>query len=100
MGRYLIVRTLFLCVLAALSYPFLAHGQTPSQDDPTARRTVAATRLEIEESIVLDGRLDEAVWQRALPAADFIQIDPANVKPATEPTEVRIAFDRDTFYMG
>ena len=33
------------------------------------------------------------VWQRADPAADFIQIDPDNGRPATEPTEVRIVFD-------
>ena len=32
------------------------------------------------------------VWQRALPARDFIQIDPQNGQPATEPTEVRIVF--------
>ena len=30
------------------------------------------------ETITLDGNLDEAVWTRAIPAADFIQIDPAN----------------------
>jgi len=38
------------------------------------------------------------VWRRALPAKDFIQIDPRNGEPATEPTEVRIAFSKDAFY--
>lgn len=52
------------------------------------------------ERIVLDGRLDEPVWMRAVPAADFIQIDPNNGRPATEPTEVRIVFDRDGLYLG
>ena len=32
--------------------------------------------------------------------ADFIQIDPANGTPATEPTEVRIVFTKDAIYMG
>ena len=40
------------------------------------------------------------MWTRALPAKDFIQIDPQNGEPATEPTEVRIAFSEDAFYMG
>ena len=57
-------------------------------------------RLTDGESITLDGRLDEPFWSRAVPAADFIQIDPANGTPATEPTEVRIAFDRDALYIG
>ena len=64
------------------------------------RRSVAAFRIAEGESIELDGRLDEAIWARAVPAAGFTQIDPANGQPATEQTEVRIAFDSDTLYMG
>jgi hypothetical protein len=64
------------------------------------RRLVQAVRLPVGERIALDGRLDEAVWQRALPAKDFVQIDPQNGQPATELTEVRIAFSEDAFYMG
>ena len=64
------------------------------------RRLVQALRLPDGERITLDGRLDEAVWQRALPAKDFIQVDPQNGQPATEATEVRIAFSEDAFYMG
>lgn len=52
------------------------------------------------EQITLDGRLDEAVWSRATPAADFVQIDPNNGQPPTEPTEVRIIFDQDALYLG
>ena len=64
------------------------------------RRSITATRLADGESIDIDGRLDEAVWSRVLPAGDFIQIDPANGQPATERTEVRIAFDGDALYLG
>jgi hypothetical protein len=46
------------------------------------------------ERITLDGVFDEPVWKRARPADDFIQQRP----PATEPTEVRIAFSDDVFY--
>jgi hypothetical protein len=64
------------------------------------RRVMAASRIPEVEALVLDGRLDEPFWSRAIPAKDFIQVDPLNGEPATEPTEVRIAFSRDTFYMG
>src|SRR5688572_6198870 len=59
-----------------------------------------ASRIPTDEGFVLDGRLDEPFWSQAVPAKDFVQIDPLNGEPATEPTEVRIAFSRDTFYMG
>ncbi|MBI3940427.1 MAG: carbohydrate binding family 9 domain-containing protein [Acidobacteria bacterium] len=64
------------------------------------RPVMEAVRLIRDESIVLDGRLDEPVWQRARPATDFIQLDPKNGAPATEQTEVRIVFDRNNLYMG
>ena len=53
-----------------------------------------------DESIRLDGRLDESVWMRAIPATNFIQKDPDNGQPATEQTEVRIVYDADNLYMG
>jgi hypothetical protein len=59
-----------------------------------------AMRLGDGERVDLDGRLDEGFWKRAVPAADFMQIDPANGTPATEPTEVRVVFDKDTLYIG
>ena len=53
-----------------------------------------------DESITLDGRLDEAVWMRAVPATNFLQRDPDNGQPATEQTEVRFVYDADKLYMG
>ncbi|MGE3521062.1 MAG: DUF5916 domain-containing protein, partial [Vicinamibacterales bacterium] len=61
---------------------------------------MTALRLGDQERITLDGRLDEEVWSRATPAADFVQIDPLNGRPATEATEVRIAYNARSFYMG
>ena len=52
------------------------------------------------ESITLDGRLDEDVWIRAVPATNFVQRDPDNGQPATEQTEVRFVYDADKLYMG
>ena len=73
---------------------------TPQPEAAPARRTMTAVRLSAEESIVVDGRLDDAVWARATPATDFIQLDPLNGSPATERTEVRIVYDGTSLYMG
>lgn len=77
---------------------------TPALSQPGGvdadRRTMVAVRLQDDEAIVLDGRLDEAVWRRAEPAADFRQVDPVNGAPATEPTEVRIVYTSKALYMG
>jgi hypothetical protein len=72
----------------------------PGSPQPDQRRTVRAVRLQSADRIDLDGRLDEEVWNRAVPARDFIQQDPDNGKPATEPTEVRLLFTSTALYMG
>ena len=48
----------------------------------------------------MDGLLNELIWERAIPATDFIQQDPDLGQPATERTEVRFAFNRTALYMG
>jgi hypothetical protein len=73
---------------------------TSQPDAAPARRTLTAVRMSAEESIVVDGRLDDAVWARATPATDFIQFDPLNGSPATERTEVRIVYHGTSLYMG
>jgi hypothetical protein len=93
-------RALYVCAFILVIAPSPIHAQQASEDNDAERRTIAAARLADGERIALDGRLDEGVWRRAVPAADFIQIDPNNGKPATEPTEVRIAFDRESLYIG
>ena len=64
------------------------------------RRIVRAVRLLPDEVIDLDGRLDDAVWDRAEPATDFLQQEPDNGAPSTERTEVRLAFDSRRLYIG
>jgi len=67
---------------------------------PADRRTMTAERLQPGESIELDGILDEAVWDRSVPATDFVQQDPDFGGTPTERTEVRIVFSSESLYMG
>jgi len=57
-------------------------------------------RLENGETIDVDGRLNEPIWQRAVPASDFKQQDPRLGEPATEATEVRFVFSSQSLYIG
>src|SRR5688572_32864232 len=96
--------TLIFILLVCVSTSLAAQAQPPStapgSPQGDQRRTVRAVPLHTGERIVLDGRLDEEAWRRAVPARDFIQQDPDNGQPATEPTEVRILFTSTALYMG
>ena len=49
---------------------------------------------------VIDGRLDDAVWQQAEPITDFHQIRPGNGTPPSERTEVYLVYDDRALYIG
>ncbi len=92
---------LLVCDGASAQAPPVTPSSAPpgQQTAEATRRSVLAVRMGDDEAIVLDGKLDEAAWQRATPAADFLQQDPANGQPATEPTLVRIVYDKKTLYI-
>jgi hypothetical protein len=56
--------------------------------------TLRAVRL--AEPLRIDGRLDEALYTTIAPISDFVQMEPDEGAPATERTELWIAFDGDT----
>jgi hypothetical protein len=65
------------------------------------RPNVRAVR--VQEPISIDGRLDEPVWQRVeigIAATGFVQRQPRPGEPASERTEVRLAFDNDNLYVA
>ena len=61
-------------------------------------KTVVAVRA--TEPITVDGRLDEPVWQTAPAATGFTQNNPDDGSPATEPTEVWVAYDDHALYVA
>lgn len=61
---------------------------------------LAAERMRADESVTLDGKLDETVWTRAAMATDFRQREPREGAAATQRTEVRVVYDKDTLFIG
>ena len=49
---------------------------------------------------IVDGRLDDAVWQDAALITEFVQRQPQDGAPATEKTEVYVAYDSANIYLG
>jgi hypothetical protein len=62
------------------------------------KKSVAAIR--IYTPLTIDGVLDEDVYKQALPAKNFVQIQPFNGKPAMQPTEVWFFYDESAIYVG
>ena len=52
------------------------------------------------ETIDLDGLTKEAFWQNAAVISDFFQQEPVPGNPASERTEVRIAYDDENLYIS
>jgi len=73
-------------------------NKAASQLPPPDAKTVQAVRA--TDPIVLDGRLDEAVWKTAPAATGFTQNDPQDGAPATEPTDVWLAYDDHALYVA
>ena len=75
-------------------------AQSTPIDYEAVRLAKVITAIRISEGIVLDGRLDEAVWQTVGPATDFIQNQPRPGEPARFRTEVRFLYDDTNLYVG
>jgi len=103
-----------LGAVAAVAVPMAATAQSrtagtvtlqgegaPAQRQ-TATRAVRPTLTAVRagEAPVIDGRLDDGVWQTAALVDTFVQEEPVEGAPATEKTEVRVAYDNDKLYFG
>lgn len=108
-ARALLARgqTIRLLLAAVVLSPHpLAAQTTPPRPEPPAvivRGTdgsvvVRATR--VTRPPVIDGRLDEPVYTDVRPMGGFIQQEPAEGAPATEPTEVWLLFDDRNLYVS
>ena len=77
----------------ALLLSGLVIGSASAQD-----REARAVRIETPPRV--DGVLDEPFWAAIPPITGFRQRDPVDGAPASERTEVRIAYDNDALYFG
>ncbi|HJV90537.1 MAG TPA: DUF5916 domain-containing protein [Holophagaceae bacterium] len=78
-----------------LLLPFLSTFAVAAQPTPSGLRAVR-----VGQPPVIDGRLEEAVWQTAPAAGGFQQMYPAYGQPSQFRTEVRVLYDDRYLYVG
>lgn len=100
-----------LCLLAcprpSLAAPQAATRPQASQAPPQSAQNqpsgppkqARATRIDAA-SVHLDGRLDEAFWQRAEPVIDFAQQEPNERGVPTDGMDVRFVYDDTALWIG
>src|SRR5258708_18453409 len=80
--------------MQALLYPLMlwaaADVAAPAPPHVSAVRTPTPP--------VIDGRIDDQVWKAAVPADQFVQQWPAEGKPPSEKTTLRILYDDQAIY--
>ncbi len=81
-----------------------ALAQDSDQENPTYE-IPAPDELNVQimpggDQVLLDGILDEDVWQTAQPVTEFWQREPIENVPPTEKTEVRVLQDEEALYFG
>lgn len=87
MGKPFSLVLLFLMIISA----FDAHGQ---------RKSLQAKS--ISENISIDGKLNEAIWNTAPIATDFLMLEPDNGRPISpgKKTDVRVLYNNDAIYIA
>ncbi len=68
----------------------------PGQGPPV----YGVTRLVAGESVRVDGRLDESLWERAERLSPLTLTEPVQGAAPSHPTDVRLAFDADFLYVA
>ncbi|HEV2881032.1 MAG TPA: carbohydrate binding family 9 domain-containing protein [Pyrinomonadaceae bacterium] len=111
-------RVLSLIVLLLVLGQFSASGQTAEKAaGETAKLGAAATPAHPRDVVlsrkatpvqipqvdihpVVDGRLDDEVWKKAIVLKDFYQVQPGDNTPPSQPTQVLLAYDTKFLYLA
>ena len=75
------------------------NAQTEPKRDLKEGKVIRAARIAAAPPSI-DGDLNDEVWANAEPATGFVQRDPDNGKPMTEPTRVQVAYDDKYLYVA
>ncbi len=92
MGKFFI----FLAATSGICMTGVA--QEINETEVVSRKSVRAIRVDTPP--IIDGKLDDSVWELAQPITDFHQIRPGNQTEPSEVTEVYVLYDDDALYIG
>jgi hypothetical protein len=85
-------------LVIALTMSLVVAANAQDDNNPEGLKEVKVTR--VETAPVMDGKLDDAVWQQAELIDDFHQIRPGDGTEPSERTEVYMIYTEDALYIG
>ena len=92
--------TRYVCFLRFTLLAVALIPATVSAQQPPPPTFTVGKLADSAESPVIDGKVNEAVWQTVQPYATFTQQDPIEGAPASEKTEVRVLVGKGTLYIS
>lgn len=87
-------------LLPALPLLLLAAATATAGDGQTIPTRVYETARIAGEPPVLDGRLDDPVWEQVPWSGDFVQRDPDDGAPPTAQTRFKVLYDDEALYFA
>ena len=89
-------------IFIALSFTFFLPMLSAGQNNTTnLKERPTATAVSIPSEPLLDGEvLNDEIWQQIKPFGSLNQIQPNYGQPASEKTDIRIAYTTTTFYVS
>ena len=81
-----------LVIIASL---FILSGHCKAQN-----RSLRITQIPHHEKLIIDGYLYENAWIQAIPATDFIQMEPKYNTPSSFRTEVKVLQNHEGIFFG
>jgi hypothetical protein len=98
----LLKRTI-LSLIVSLATVLSCPAVLLAQDEAVEKIPVEGQRfraVRVDRAPVLDGSLDDEVWQQAEVVTDFHQTRPGDQTPTSEPTELFVIYTQDALYIG
>lgn len=94
------VRLLIIAAALVAAVPPVT-AQSPEPVSPvTSPSSSEVTAVYVNDAPRIDGHLNDVIWRHIQPVTDLVQIWPSEGAPATERSEIRVAYDRDHLYFA
>ena len=79
---------------------FLCSMRTKAQNPVEAAKQIEAHQIAPSQNLILDGRLDDATWNKIKPTSDFLVQVPIEGDEPSEKSEIRVAYDQNNLYIA
>ncbi|MBT6766103.1 MAG: carbohydrate binding family 9 domain-containing protein, partial [Prolixibacteraceae bacterium] len=86
--------------LSQFSAAYFDSIRTLTYDTTNQNFSINAYRLTELDKVVVDGKLNEAVWRNAEHRGDLLEKEPYPLIPMSEETEFAILYDKENLYIG